>query len=59
PILRKYQLVRISEERALRRFDIQRITPEQIVYFDTRLLGQGLSAYQYWQRNGKPAARRR
>ncbi|MDW8259611.1 MAG: pyridoxamine 5'-phosphate oxidase family protein, partial [Gammaproteobacteria bacterium] len=32
PILRKYQLVRISEERALRRFDIQRITPEQIVY---------------------------
>lgn len=53
PILRKYQLVRISEERAMRRFDIQRITPQQIVYFDTTLLAEGYSAYQYWNRDGR------
>lgn len=50
PILRKYQLVRISEERAIRRFDIQRITPSDIVFFDTTLLADGVSPYQYWSR---------
>lgn len=51
PILNKYQLVRISEERAVRRFDIQRITPRHIVFFDTTLLAEGFSPYQYWQRS--------
>jgi nitroimidazol reductase NimA-like FMN-containing flavoprotein (pyridoxamine 5'-phosphate oxidase superfamily) len=59
PILRKYQLVRISEERALRRFDIQRITPTDIVYFDTTLLADGLSAYQYWSRDDQGERRRK
>lgn len=50
PILKKYELVRISEERAVRRFDIQRITPQSIVFFDTTLLAEGISPYQYWSR---------
>lgn len=53
PILKKYELVRISEERAIRRFDIQRITPRHIVFFDTTLLAEGISPYQYWSRDGK------
>jgi nitroimidazol reductase NimA-like FMN-containing flavoprotein (pyridoxamine 5'-phosphate oxidase superfamily) len=57
PILQKYQLVRLSEERALRRFDIQRITPQDIVYFDTTLLAEGYSAYQYWNRDGRQEPR--
>lgn len=59
PLLRKYKLVRISEERAVRRFDIQRITPTDIVYFDTTLLAEGLSAYQYWSRDGQQERRRK
>ena len=54
PILKKYELVRISEERAIRRFDIQRITPRHIVFFDTTLLAEGASPYQYWSRDGRP-----
>ncbi|MEZ5458919.1 MAG: pyridoxamine 5'-phosphate oxidase family protein [Steroidobacteraceae bacterium] len=57
PLLRKYKLVRISEERAMRRFDIQRITPIDIVYFDKTLLAEGLSAYQYWSRDGRQERR--
>lgn len=53
PILKKYELVRISEERAVRRFDIQRITPRHIVFFDTTLLAEGMSPYQYWSRDGR------
>jgi nitroimidazol reductase NimA-like FMN-containing flavoprotein (pyridoxamine 5'-phosphate oxidase superfamily) len=59
PILSKYALVRISEERAVRRFDIQRITPQNIVYFDTTLLAEGYSAYQYWNRDGRREPRRK
>ncbi len=59
PILEKYQLVRISTERAVRRFDIQRITPQAIVYFDTTLLADGYSAYQYWNRDGQQERRRK
>lgn len=57
PILQKYNLVRISMERAVRRFVIQRFTPSEIVYFDTTLEPQGFSIYQYWKRDGdqKPA----
>ncbi|MCP5471106.1 MAG: pyridoxamine 5'-phosphate oxidase family protein [Steroidobacteraceae bacterium] len=50
PTLEKYSLVRISTERAVRRFDIQRITPQEIVLFDTTLLKDGRSPYQYWER---------
>jgi len=53
PILKKYELVRISEERAIRRFDIQRITPRRIVFFDTTLLAEGSSPYQYWSRDDR------
>lgn len=53
PLLKKYELVRISEERAVRRFDLQRITPRRIVFFDTTLLAEGASPYQYWSRDGR------
>ena len=53
PILKKYELARISEERAIRRFDIQRITPRHIVFFDTTLLAEGKSPYQYWSRDSR------
>jgi nitroimidazol reductase NimA-like FMN-containing flavoprotein (pyridoxamine 5'-phosphate oxidase superfamily) len=64
PTLEKYSLVRISKERAVRRFDIQRVTPQEIVLFDTTLLKDGQSPYQYWKRpeaptrSGKSAPRR-
>lgn len=45
----KYNLVRVGKERALRRFDLIRITPEQIYYFDTTL-GEGYAVYQLWKR---------
>jgi len=54
--LDKYQLVRITKDRAIRRFDLIRITPQQIVYFDTTLAGAGLSQYQTWLRDGGKAA---
>jgi nitroimidazol reductase NimA-like FMN-containing flavoprotein (pyridoxamine 5'-phosphate oxidase superfamily) len=50
PILEKYNLVRLSKERAVRRFDIQRIVPHRIVYFDTTLEAEGFAVYQYWKR---------
>ena len=50
PTLEKYNLVRISTERAERRFDIQRIRPEEIFYFDTRLEQVNASVYQLWKR---------
>jgi hypothetical protein len=53
PLLKKYELVRISEERAIRRFDLQRITPRHIVFFDTTLLAEGASPYQYWSRDAR------
>jgi nitroimidazol reductase NimA-like FMN-containing flavoprotein (pyridoxamine 5'-phosphate oxidase superfamily) len=56
PTLEKYSLVRISKERAVRRFDIQRVTPQQIVLFDTTLLKDGQSPYQYWKRAQSRAA---
>lgn len=51
PLVKKYQLVRLSPERAVRRFDLIRITPEQIWYFDTELSGApNASVYQLWKR---------
>lgn len=55
PTLDKYNLVRVTKPRAVRRFDIIRITPLQIVYFDTTLGAAGLSPYQFWLRSGAPA----
>lgn len=55
PTLDKYNLVRVTKPRAVRRFDIIRVTPEQIVYFDTTLGAADLSPYQFWFRNGAPA----
>ncbi|MEZ5563047.1 MAG: pyridoxamine 5'-phosphate oxidase family protein [Gammaproteobacteria bacterium] len=45
----KYNLVRVTKERSVRRFDLIRIQPEQIWYFDTTL-GEGYAVYQLWQR---------
>lgn len=51
PLVNKYQLVRLTPERAVRRFDLIRITPEQIWYFDTELSGEPNAAvYQLWKR---------
>ncbi|MDP2326000.1 MAG: pyridoxamine 5'-phosphate oxidase family protein [Gammaproteobacteria bacterium] len=47
----KYQLVRVGKERAVLRFDLIRITPEQIYYFDTTL-DDNYSVYQLWKRGG-------
>lgn len=56
PTLEKYNLVRIGPERAVRRFDIQRIKPEEIFYFDTRLEQEGYSIYQLWKRGTDDAS---
>jgi len=50
PTLEKYNLVRIDADRAVRRFDIQRIKPEDVFYFDTNLEQEGFSVYQQWIR---------
>lgn len=50
PLLKKYSLVRLTRERAVRRFDLVRITPQQIVYFNTGLAPGGYSVYQLWKR---------
>lgn len=57
PTLDKYNLVRVTKARAVRRFDIIRVTPQQIVYFDTTLGAAELSPYQFWFRDGAPAAK--
>jgi|GEM_PF-1113586 nitroimidazol reductase NimA-like FMN-containing flavoprotein (pyridoxamine 5'-phosphate oxidase superfamily) len=65
-LLTRYNLVRMTKERAHLRFDLIRITPTQIYYFDTTLSANSpdsdysvdsaderdrLSVYQLWQRN--------
>lgn len=52
--VKKYQLVRLTPERAVRRFDLIRITPDRIWYFDTELSADGDKAvYQLWKRGAK------
>lgn len=46
-----YNLVRMGNERARLRFDLIRITPTEIYYFDTTLGADDLSIYQRWQRD--------
>lgn len=51
PALEKYNLVRVTKERATRRFDLIRVIPERIYYFDTTLGADQYSPYQLWQRD--------
>lgn len=46
-----YNLVRMGKERAHLRFDLIRVTPSEIYYFDTTLGADNLSVYQLWQRD--------
>jgi len=50
-IIDKYHLARLSKERAVLRFDLIRITPSAIVYFDTNLTDEKAGIYQRWERN--------
>lgn len=50
-LLDKYHLVRVSKIRAPLRFDIVKITPGRIVYFDTNLTDEKSGVYQLWQRD--------
>lgn len=50
-LLKKYQLVRVTPERAVRRFDLIKVTPQQIYYFDTALGSDEYSVYQVWDRD--------
>jgi uncharacterized pyridoxamine 5'-phosphate oxidase family protein len=50
-IIDKYHLARLSRERAVLRFDLIRITPLEIVYFDTNLADENAGIYQRWERN--------
>lgn len=49
-MLERYKLVRLSSERAARRINVVRVTPRQIVYFNTALAASGYAVYQLWQR---------
>lgn len=46
-----YNLVRMGKERARLRFDLIRVTPVEIYYFDTTLGADKLSVYQRWTRD--------
>lgn len=50
-LLAKYKLARLKPERAVLRFDMLRITPESIVYFNSNLISKKQSMYQKWERN--------
>ena len=47
--LDKYAPARVTRERARRRFNVVKITPLQIFYFDTNLSQEGASIYQLWK----------
>jgi nitroimidazol reductase NimA-like FMN-containing flavoprotein (pyridoxamine 5'-phosphate oxidase superfamily) len=49
-LLDKYHLVRVSKVRAPLRFDIVKLTPTKIVYFDTNLAEEKAGVYQLWKR---------
>ena len=51
-LLDKYNLVRVTKPRAFRRFDLIKVTPQQIYYFDTTLGAEEFSPYQLWLRDG-------
>ncbi len=49
-LLEKYHLVRVSKVRAPLRFDMIRLTPNRIIYFDTTLAEENMGVYQLWER---------
>jgi len=49
-IVKKYKPVRLTEKRAVLRFDAVRITPTSAVYFNTNLSDEKRGVYQYWER---------
>lgn len=49
--LTTYNLVRMGLERAHLRFDLIRVTPLEIYYFDTTLGDDDMSVYQLWKRD--------
>ena len=49
-LLDKYHLVRVSKVRAPLRFDIVKLTPTRIVYFDSNLAEEKAGVYQLWKR---------
>jgi len=49
--LDKYHLVRVSKVRAPLRFDIVKLTPTRIVYFDTNRAMQNTGIYELWQQD--------
>ena len=53
PYLDKYQLVRLSKERAKKRMDILRVTIEKVIFFDSTLFKSGFSPYQMWEGGSK------
>ena len=49
-LVAKYKPARMTPLRAALRFDLIRITPERIIYFDTNLMGNNAGIYQQWER---------
>ena len=50
-IIDTYHLARLSKARAALRFDLIKITPATIIYFDTNLADEKAGIYQRWERN--------
>ena len=48
--LQKYQLVRTKPEQAQKRFYILRIAIDQIIFFNSDFLKEGISPYQRWEK---------
>jgi nitroimidazol reductase NimA-like FMN-containing flavoprotein (pyridoxamine 5'-phosphate oxidase superfamily) len=48
--LQKYQLVRTKPEQAQKRFHILKVAIDQIIYFNTDFLKEGISIYQVWEK---------
>jgi len=49
-LVKKYKPVRLTPLRARLRFDVVRITPDSIIYFDTNLTEEAFGIYQQWVR---------
>jgi nitroimidazol reductase NimA-like FMN-containing flavoprotein (pyridoxamine 5'-phosphate oxidase superfamily) len=49
-LVEKYKPVRLTAKRAALRFDLVRITPANIIYFDTNLAKEKAGVYQKWER---------
>lgn len=50
-LVEKYKPMRVTPKRAVLRFDIVRITPTSVIYFNTNLPGEKFGAYQHWERD--------